>query len=79
MNATASTIARTIALALALINQILSASGHSIIPIEDETVEALVSTAFTVVTALAAWWKNNSFTKAAIQGDAAMKAAKKEG
>lgn len=79
MNATASTIARTVILALALINQILTASGHAVIPIEDETVEALVSTAFTVVAALAAWWKNNSFTKAALQGDAVMKAAKKEG
>lgn len=79
MNATASTIARTAVLALALINQILSASGHAVIPIEDETVEALVSTAVTVVAALTAWWKNNSFTKAAIKGDEAMKAAKKEG
>lgn len=79
MNASASTIARTIVLALALINQILSASGHSIIPIEDATVETLVTTAFTVVAALVSWWKNNSFTKAAIKGDEAMKAAKKEG
>ncbi len=67
----AGTIARTIILALALINQILSQSGHSVIPISDETINAVVSNSFTVIAALAAWWKNNSFTKAAIAGDVA--------
>lgn len=72
MNITSGTIARTIILALALINQILSASGHAILPIEDETVEALVSAAATVITAVIAWWKNNSFTLAARKGDERM-------
>lgn len=70
------TIARTIILALALANQILSASGHAVIPIEDSTVETLITTGFTIVTAIVAWWKNNSFTSAAIKGDEAMKQAK---
>lgn len=70
------TIARTICLALALINQILTATGHSIIPIDDETVQALVSTAATVITALISWWKNNSFTQAAIEADIFMKQLK---
>lgn len=70
------TIARTICLALALINQILIATGHSIIPIDDETVQALVSTAATVITALISWWKNNSFTQAAIEADIFMKQLK---
>ena len=74
------TIARTICLALALINQILAATGHSIIPIDDETVQLLVSTLVTVVTAIITWWKNNSFTQAAIKGDEVMKQLKaKEG
>ena len=51
------------------INQLLSATGHPVIPIEDATVETLVSTCFTVVMAVIAWWKNNSFTSEAIKAD----------
>lgn len=76
MNITAGTLARTIILALALINQILSATGHPVLPIEDAQVETLVSTAWTVIAALIAWWKNNSFTAAAQAGDAVMKQEK---
>lgn len=67
----ADTIARTIILALALINQLLSASGHPVIPIPDEDWETLVSTAFTIIIAIVAWWKNNSWTQAALAGDQA--------
>lgn len=76
MNITAGTLARTIILALALINQLLSAAGHPVLPIEDAQVETLVSTAWTVIAALIAWWKNNSFTAAAQKGDAVMKQEK---
>lgn len=69
---TPGTIARTIVLALALINQICSATGKAVIPIEDEQVEALITTAWTVIAAVAAWWKNNSFTRAALAGDERM-------
>ena len=78
MEITVGTITRTIILALALINQLLSASGHAVIPIEDATIETLVSTAFTVVAALVAWWKNNSFTAAARLGDFHMRKARIE-
>lgn len=78
MEITVGTITRTIILALALINQLLSASGHAVIPIEDATIETLVSTAFTIVAALVAWWKNNSFTKAARLGDFHMRKARIE-
>lgn len=66
---TAGTIARTICLALALINQVLVMTGHSVIPIEDGTVEVLVTNFATIATALVAWWKNNSFTQKAIVAD----------
>ena len=62
-----------IILALALINQILSVYGIAVLPIEDGQVETLVSTAWTVAAAVAAWWKNNSFTSAAIAADQARK------
>jgi SPP1 family holin len=70
------TIIRTICLALALINQLLSAFGKSPLPIKDEQVEVLVTTTVTVAAATWAWWKNNSFTQAALAGDAHMHALK---
>ena len=66
----AGTIARTIILLLALINQCLSMAGVSPLPIEDEQVETIITTAWTVIAAAWAWWKNNSFTQAALAGDA---------
>ena len=78
MEITAGTIARTIILFLALVNQLLSVSGHAVIPIPDEEWETLVSTAFTIITALVAWWKNNSFTMPARIGDFHMRKARAE-
>lgn len=65
----AGTIARTAVLLLALTNQILSACGKPVLPIESATVEQLVTAGITTVAALIAWWKNNSFTQAAIAAD----------
>ena len=65
----AATIARTACLLLALTNQLLSACGKPVLPIESATVEQLVTAGITTVAALIAWWKNNSFTTAAIQAD----------
>ena len=78
MNISAGTIARTIILALALVNQVLTATGNSVINISDDTVNTLISTGFTVDTEVVAWWKNNSFTSAAIEADK-MKNELKEG
>ena len=44
------------------------------LPIEDAQVETLVTTGLTVAASVAAWWKNNSFTLAAIKADEALKA-----
>ena len=63
------TIARTAALALALTNQVLSATGHAMLPIESAQLEQLVSTGLTVAAALISWWKNKSFTPEAIEAD----------
>ena len=65
----ASTLARTAALALALTNQVLSAVGKPMLPIESAQLEQLISTGFTTVSALVNWWFNNSFTLAALAGD----------
>lgn len=63
------TLIRTIILIYALLNQILTLTGHSILPIGEEQLTEFVSITFTVVTALVAWWKNNSFTPEAIAAD----------
>lgn len=63
------TVARTACLLLALTNQMLSACGKPVLPIESQTVEQLVTAGITTVAALVAWWKNNSFTTAALEAD----------
>lgn len=65
----AGTIARTIILFLALLNQILGIFGIQAIPIEDEQINTIISTVWTVAAAIIAWWKNNSFTQNAIKAD----------
>ena len=77
-NITAGTIARTACLALALTNQLLSATGHPVLPIEDAQLESLITTGLTMAASIAAWWKNNSFTTAALIGDQHMAAARKK-
>ena len=66
------TIIRTVCLVLALINQGLTMAGHSLLPITDEQVAEGLTLAATIVTSLIAWWKNNSFTQAALEGDKVM-------
>ena len=77
MKIESATIVRTIVLLLALVNQCLVMAGKPVIPIEDATVEAVVTGLFTIGAAVWGWWKNNSFTKAAIEGDKVMKEIKK--
>ena len=76
MKVSADKIARTTILVLALINQVLSTTGHAVLLISDEQVEQIVSLTFTIFASVVAWWKNNSFTSAAITGDAVTKALK---
>ena len=72
------TIIRTVLLVIALGNQILAALGKSPIPVDDKAVTDLISTAATVIMSLWSWWKNNSFTQAAIEADDYMRELKSE-
>lgn len=74
----AGTLTRTAVLGLALANQLLSAAGKPLLPIESAQLEQMISTGFTVGATLAAWWKNNSFTAAAIEGDKRMNSLKNQ-
>lgn len=71
------TVLRTVLLVLALVNQILTSSGHAILPFDDETVTELVSLLFTITTSVIAWWKNNSFTDNAVKADNYLKDLRK--
>ncbi len=75
----AGTVARTACLLLALTNQVLSALGKPMLPIESETVEQLVTAGITSIAALIAWWKNNSFTAAALEADKTFDRLKAQG
>lgn len=69
MKITKGTLIRTVVLLLALVNQILSICGVSPLNIADDDVSTVISTLWTIVSALVAWWKNNSFTDTAITAD----------
>ena len=65
----ADTIARTIILALALINQVLAIVGKDALPFTEDNVYQICTLIATLITSGIAWWKNNSFTQAAIEAD----------
>ena len=71
-NASAATWARTICLLVALLNSLLASFNKSPLPIDNEQLQQLVSTLITVVVAIINWWKNNSFTAAAVAADSYM-------
>lgn len=70
------TIARTVVLLVSLINMILTNTGHTVLPFSDAEINELISNGFVVAASIAAWWKNNSFSKEAIKADAKMKELK---
>lgn len=76
MNISKGTLIRTACLVLAIINNTLALFGKSPLPIDNTTLEGVISALFMFGTAFAAWWKNNSFTIPAIKADEYMKALK---
>lgn len=68
---------RTAILVLALVNQVLTMFEISPMPIDNDTVTDLISIVWTVAASIAAWWKNNSFTKKAIAADKELNILKK--
>lgn len=63
------TIARTIVLAMALINQVLAIVGKDALPFTEDNVYQICTLIVTLVTSAIAWWKNNSFSQAALKAD----------
>ncbi|WP_407350040.1 phage holin [Lactococcus garvieae] len=74
----AGTVTRTLILALALLNQLLTSTGHAVLQIDDATVTNTVTSLFTIGSAIWAWWKNNSVTQNAIEADKRLSELKKK-
>jgi len=58
-----STLARTIVLIVALLNQVLTSFNLNPLPFSDTQVYDAVTVVFTVVTSLITWYKNNEIKK----------------
>ncbi len=78
MKISTDTIIRTVVLVVALINQVLTATGKNPLPFSDDVIYEAVTLAVTIGASVWAWWKNNSFTKAAIEADQYLKGLKTE-
>ena len=76
MKTKSDTIIRTIITAVALLNSVLVILGKSPLPWSNDELYEGISAALAVITTLWSWWKNNSFTTAAIKADSYMKEMK---
>lgn len=65
----AETIARLIITILVIANQILAYKGKDTIPFYENDIVQLVSALMSLATVAWGYWKNNSFTQAALQAD----------
>lgn len=81
-NVSKDTIVRTVVLVITLANTLLTAFGKNPLPFSETEIYQAISSVLTVAATIWAWWKNNSFTKAAIKADEYMhelkEAAKQE-
>ncbi len=76
MDISKGTIIRMAVLLLGLINMVLVNTGHSVLPIDEAWLEGLITDLWVIGAAIVTAWKNNSFTKAALEGDAVMRAVR---
>lgn len=70
------TIIRTACLVLAIVNNALAIADKSPLPIDDATLEMVISFVFTTAASITAWWKNNDFTPEAIEAGKVLKELK---
>lgn len=68
-NVKAGTWVRLILMVISLVNMALAAAGKAPIPADYDEIYTIVSVALSVVVGIVAYWKNNSFTKAAQEAD----------
>jgi len=69
MKVSKATIIRTAILILGLLNAALAIFGKSPLPFDNAELTNAITVVWAVIASLWAWWKNNSFTQAALAGD----------
>ena len=72
------TIVRTVMLVIVLVNMALKALGKPLINIDEGSVGCFIEYAFNALVMVVSFWKNNSFSKAAIKADELLNKLKKE-
>lgn len=68
-NVKAGTWVRLVLLVISLINMALAAAGKAPIAADYNEIYTVVSVIFSVLVGVSAYWKNNSFTSAAVEAD----------
>lgn len=76
LNVTIETKVRTALFFVAWINEIFAFVGAPTLNLDFDAVYGIVSSFAAFGISLWAWWKNNSFTKPALMGDAVMNQAR---
>lgn len=67
------TIVRTISLVIVMINIILKKFGIDLINVSESEILTAIEMLIEVAVIVVAWWKNNSYSKNAIQADEFLK------
>ena len=67
------TIVRTISLVIVLINIVLKKFGVDLINVSESEILTAVEMLIEIAVIVVAWWKNNSYSKNAIQADEFLK------
>ena len=70
------TIIRTVMLFIVIINFVLKKCGINLLPINETAVTSAVETVISVLSFVAAWWYNNSFSEKARRADMVLKQLK---
>lgn len=78
MKVSTETLIRTIVLFITLLNQTLTMLGKNPLPYSETDIYGFLTALVTIGATVWAWWKNNSFTQAALKADELMKELKTE-
>lgn len=73
MKISKSTIVRAILIAIVIINFILEKLGVDLIPADESQIAMIVETVIEIAVIVVGFWKNNSFSQAAIRADEFLK------
>ena len=78
MKVTKATIVRTILVGLVIINFCLEKCGIDVIPADEYMITMFVETGIEIAILAVGFWKNNSYSKKAIQADEFLKQLREE-